>query len=321
MHYPDEEAIANARRGCAAARAIEELNGRDIPGPVARQPRPGLVRVNSVPVLGTGDPTTPAERIRRRGSQACMAPSHPTGSLATGPEGVPPEENHKMQPSEPEPAQSEGSMCVSGGVDQRQNGADERPKPAIQQAEPPMQATSLEGKAAAAKTKARKLDDVPGGTQMSRYPDAHRQQVVAAPPKAEPDHDQDRRQAQNANLHRANTAVQKTPGRDDAPASPEQGDGADIEDLLDKEMKKEDDMTSGNNGPVSDACMSPEKTSGSTQHAATEPEKHAETSGPKKRPPKTEAQKAAHARYMRFSRSFQRTSTPDIYSIVLMLVV
>ena len=77
VHYPDEQAIANARKGCAEQRA---LDSRSKPTPVRATHRPPLVRVGSVPVLGATpapEPVTPADRIIRRGTSGPFVPAPP----------------------------------------------------------------------------------------------------------------------------------------------------------------------------------------------------------------------------------------------------
>lgn len=298
MHYPDEQAIANAKRGYQAHLAEERLKGT--PPPVAHPKRPSIVRVNSVPVLGaSADPITPQDRVRRQGSGQ---PVGPKISEATGRGSEP--EACGTQPSQPMPTQSEWQG--EGGASESmaktlQEGGQPCPAPRPDNAAPDG-ARPTGGRRAAAKSKPEGAVPPTGQnphinttgsaeTPQPRSQPACQQHAIAdaaaGASKAEPDPEQERQQAARANIRRADTTMQTTPAPE-----PE----GDIEEELEREMKKED-LSQHDKGALAEATVP-------VQSTETEPGKCI-----KKRRPKTEIEKAAHARYTRFSRSFERILT------------
>ena len=124
-------------------------------------------------------------------------------------------------------------------------------------------------------------------------------------------------QATQDNLRRANTSMQRTPGTREP----------DLEEMLDKEINKTPQEHGSSPAPTSTAAQpdpphqapaqqeAPQalaiQPAQGSQAAQVPPDGGSESisGAPKGRKEKTPAQKAAHARYMKFSRSFERIST------------
>eukprot|EP00435_Cladocopium_sp_Y103_P017831 s1292_g4.t1 len=181
---------------------------------------------------------------------------------------------------------------------------------------PAGEATTAAPRPAAAKTKAAKAKHEPPTENMN-------QKANALASKPEPNPELDQQMAAQDNLRRANTAMQKTPVQNEhdqnegSKENHEKEKEKDVEELLEKEMKqepKDDTRPSTQPSAAAPAEKDPPSVASAGQPttqapAATEVsqgEKPAQVQGKRV---KTDAQKAAHARYMRFSRSFTRNST------------
>ena len=182
-------------------------------------------------------------------------------------------------------------------------------------------------KCAAKPPAAKPQDDPPANdsnvnkAEAAPAPEASSVKVQATPMRSIAADEAARTQAEQDNLNRANTLNQHTPASTPRGADnpypytydPGEEDKDDLEAALDRDIKRErpnihsDDEDSHGNGH-STAPPAAEQTQGTQQTPARQqPEEQEGQQPPKGRKEKTPAQKAAHARYMRFSRSFTRT--------------
>ena len=122
---------------------------------------------------------------------------------------------------------------------------------------------------------------------------------------------QDRETASANNLKRSTTARQSTPTPTPGATPRENPGDTSLENALDAEVKKEPVIAPAQPVAVTPAPAAPVIPAGAPPAiAATTPgstEAPPAVAAPKQKKEKTPAQKAAHARYMRFSRSFTRT--------------
>lgn len=320
----DADAIANARRGCEEARRLADQTRCTTPRPTVSGRPAGIVRVNSVPVLSPG-PATPVDKIRRTLTPTPQLPSLPAHA---GNESVPTAgvvslaESHQMQR---EAILNKRQEVAANPV------PPQVPAPNAQVAEPSAalalgdDATSAGAGGDRPKASARKAAAKP----PVRHTDQPHDSNLAAEVKSQPTpcrndlrDDQARKQACLDNMARANTASQlgtpshgadtprslpgsaatgdasTLPSASDDGTSQSAAEGAagelddaarEFEEALDRAIKTEPGATANDAPASADAAPAP-------LPAPTKPV----------RKEKTPAQKAAHARYMRFSRSFER---------------
>lgn len=344
VHYPDAMAIANAKKGCEAQKKHDAmLAAQRGPATPCANTRPPLVRVNSVPVL------TPPNRIRRRSTPTPVAEpvvenntEHAEPELeetANGDEVVDPGNGdtdttpetqtkkkktknkrlrRKLQKQQSLQEQDQTEMTteeIQTNAAQQQGSdttAPAQPDTAVQPAQEAAPSEAIpnpngqvpETPAVAPK---RKL--------AARKAAAKAPSTVKAEPLERQNTEQELHAAQAANLQRSNTAAQQTPSPTPArsnpanapvqmaaPVVPNPGtadatepQSDDLETKLDREIKKE---TPGTTAPAPQSNDKEDQDASQTQTVK------------RIRREKTPAEKAAHARYMRFSRSFERKDCP-----------
>eukprot|EP00435_Cladocopium_sp_Y103_P029509 s184_g7.t1 len=307
VQYPDAEAVANAKRGYEAHLASEvSKTAAERPRPVAR---PQLVRVNSVPVLAP--PVTPAHRIRRTGSGVPHAPSQADGDVGMLDGDAPAAEPTEKRPrdnttssrrkkrakkttkvqnqedngeGENQDWENWGDGWSWDGKEAWWNGewesdegtaqappATERATTVTEEAQPPSTTpgqgqqlaiacvahgteSSLAnppGPKTAAKSKAEPTARSGKGKGVSKTPDT----AV----KVEQDIGNNTQLAAEDNLRRANTSMQHTPGN------------TDLEDMIDREVKKEPQENGSSPAPASTAAMPNPPRQAPPQQAAVQP--------------------------------------------------
>lgn len=353
----DADAVENAKRGCAQAKELEAT------APTAAAPsttaRPSLCRVNSVPVLQS--PHTPVDRIRRTSTPADL----PQSGTGTHEASVTPEESQNGTSPVPEggatkpkkvvnkkkkkrakiaQAQDDRKLAPSNEgnqpaaekeastTDKTEPASDGNPPQTLDKTTPSDKTTDDSARALASAGAAHQPK--PAATKsMARKP-GHGEpvKVERTPARTDGLDDLQREQAKANNLRRANTNMQHTPAEGE-------DDHADLESLLDKEIKKElpadtDPPAAAGElaGPIAPAPppaaavaaapptetpapppagtpappTPPRRVSFAPVDTVHEPQEEEGAEPKKKKREKTEAEKAAHARYMRFSRSFKR---------------
>lgn len=311
MPGTDEQALENARRGCAEARMMSVNE----PTPAEKSRPNRIVRVNSVPVLS---PHTPADRIRRTLTPTPPVPT--SGGVSGPPTVVPLAESHRLQREaifEKRLRPAGGAMTLDDGAPSAPTTGDMHQQHAVGEglatpgalpdapAAQSLNATNGDEPLPKASTEPKQTAKKAAAKPPMRH-EATEAGVVKQQPtpcRNESKDDAAREKAHAENLARANTASQMgTPAphqRPNGDVSPmdedsqphdadDKCDDGDLEDELEKEMKKENDADC----PAAPAPVVPP--------VGERPVKAA-------RKEKTPEQKAAHARYMRFSRSFERT--------------
>lgn len=284
------EARLNAQNGVAEAAVMANENTTP-QGSGNQRPSPPL-RVNSVPILAT-----PAERIIRR---ANTSPAEALQSVAADPNPPAPESASASPQLPNDPATPPTSVKK---VRKTKNKRLRRAK-------------TIAGAAGEAPTGAVPADRCTAAKSMAK-PTIPKDHVVST--KAEPPLPTPVRNAQtmHENMQRANTGIQRTPAQ--TPEGGERSPSPSFSELLDREVKKEaqhlpeqpDPTAAITPTPPSSAIPAASKSSvPAPPSAITTPPAPAPAPAPapegKTGRIKTPAQKAAHARYMRFSRSFQR---------------
>lgn len=347
------DAIANARRGCEQAKALEESRLAQ-PDPAPKQnARPGILRVNSVPVLS---PHTPVEKIRRTftPTPAPVLPGQNNNASACEPNSATDAIENADEGQKKKKKKMKKRRHVHARTDTPVDG--EEPEPTatpstVQYALPPSPAdnttvhtsvvqaesTAVEGNKQPPENTAviQKRDRLTACKAAPKPSLAPRVKQQNTPERTDDLEEAARAQAAKDSLARSRTASQLalTPttlqgsfaaGADEPPQ--------DLEQLLDKEIKKEPCPAASDGTPdqgpgtvalppakpaapaaPADQPMppasqepvppAPAPDSGAKKNVSF-PEEPAEGSVPKRRREKTPAEKAAHARYMRFSRSF-----------------
>ena len=328
----DAEAVENARKGLEAARILESEKP---PSPPVTAVAGKLVRVNSVPILD--QPKTPVEKIHRRTTDIVLADDKQNDGAEASPQepgqdtGSGSKRKRKLKGKRSKKAKTTSGQPVQENDDENgentQDDASKEPtdtaappvaEPTPDQTQVPQQATPQEQHDKRPKATASKAAAKPP-QQMLPQETALEQAVKmqATPMRNDAADDNSKMQATAENLARAATSEQLPPAEPapHAPAVPapqgpavpasqgpavpasqgpavpaSQGSkpgqsGGELERQLDKEVKKEYDES---------------QTPQESQPPGTGVK-------PKKRREKTPAEKAAHARYMKFSRSFERT--------------
>lgn len=346
----DDAAIENARVGCEQARQQEAATSAAAAAnaePKALPARPGILRVNSVPVFS---PHTPSDKIRRTNTPpVSLEPTTSSESPSTAETNRSGCESPPSQPPVPEAStlprkkkvikrivkrkQSTGTngrlSMKSTAPHEKHDDDHQEPAEPIKTVHPesqqPVTHGSEEGKAKPAAKKA--AAKPPSPPEPSLEPVKAQEQTPAR--TAELD-DAARQQAAKDSLTRASTDSQ-------LPTTPEASHD-DLEQQLDREIKKELPMEQSNNlqpqvppaqpgGMVAVTVAQPvphrpeqpaaAPDSGTQQEQPqTQPSEPTPTL-PKRRREKTPAEKAAHARYMKFSRSFNRFSAFGVVASVL----
>lgn len=297
----DAEALENARKGLEAARIMESQKP---PSPPVTAKAGKLVRVNSVPILEA--PKTPVEKIHRRSTPTLDAGENQTNGEEASPKeldqtsGSGTKRKKKLKGKKAKKANAASEQPVeeendANGENTQDDATNEPTGTAVAapeektnapQQEAPQEQPRKRRKATASKAAAKPPQQTSPQETLGA---ADLQQAVkqqATPMRSEAADDASKKKANEDNLARASTRDQLPPAQPAADErKPTSGQsGGDLETQLDREVKKEDDGSQ------------------STQPVAPGTEATS-----KKRKEKTPAQKAAHARYMKFSRSFDRT--------------
>lgn len=345
--YPDAVAIENARKGCAAAKLQESQTPQqpavaNQPRPLMRVNSVPLLR--ETPPQTPADRIMRSMRSNTFDSGSTEPSSSP--STATPSDAVPAEPaEHEASPvscgeskkkKKKRRVLKRGNKASTPNANQEETttheGA-ENPQPACE-AEPAAKAAAV--KSAPKPSRATNTDSANMGAASAPVPRPTSKQEKPATPPPEA-----LQKAARDNLQRSSTAEQKTPvatPKDNSnqfpPASaalmpssqqqqPQEGE---LEKALGKEIKKEAPPATTSSkaeaahpaaAPVDNAALAvpaPPSVAAGTPAApapdtcATNPSNPTERANPpKKRREKTPAEKAAHARYMRFSRSFDRS--------------
>ena len=298
----DAEAVENARKGLEAARIMESQKP---PSPPVTAKAGKLVRVNSVPILEP--PKTPVEKIHRRNTPMLDAGENQTNGEEASPKE--PDQNNasgtkrknRLKGKKAKKAKTASEQPVEEEKDANgENTRDDANKeptgtavaaPAMEQTNVPQQEAPQEQpdkrpKATASKAAAKRPQQTSPQETLGAAALQQAVKLQAPPMRSEAADDASKKKANEDNLTRANTSEQLPPAQPAADErKPKSGQsGGDLETELDREVKKEDDGSQN----AHQLATGTDATS-------------------KKRKEKTPAQKAAHARYMQFLRSFDRT--------------
>ena len=342
VHYPTDVALELARKDYQQAlleehqQAVSEANNTapHVPTQPRVPSRPPLVRVNSVPIFGQDDgQCTPPEKIRRRDTTPAMeAPvsndSEPAQPMTS--DGKPakksknkrlkrrkqqqqheqepkpaetPDQDMQDQPDQTDPDHVEQEPALAHDANAVPNATADQPA-ATEHSQPKVKRTACKASAK------------PGSNTSDQQPQAKAEVRRASTTEQ-------LEQAKQDNLHRANTDMQQTPRGDQleqfqleeaidrsvqdagcVKAEPEESEPAQMgalpHDLLGPSRSTTPQQAAAGNG--SSPAAAPQGAQAAPQGNEGEPKKRI-------RREKTAAEKAAHARYMRFSRSFERFLT------------